>query len=60
MNPTNWFGKKYMKKSRRVTIMLEEDLLKKLRVIQATKIRKSENTVSLSRVINQMLEKGLK
>jgi len=49
-----------VKKSRRVTIMLDEDLLRKLRVIQASEIRKSENTVSLSRVINQMLEKGLK
>ena len=49
-----------MKKSRRVTIMLDEDLLKKLRIVQATEIRKSENSVSLSGVINQMLEKGLK
>jgi hypothetical protein len=49
-----------MKKSQRVTIMLDEDLLKKLRIVQATEIRKSENTVSLSQVINQMLEKGLK
>ena len=40
--------------------MLDEDLLKKLRIVQATEIRKSENTVSLSQVINQMLEKGLK
>jgi hypothetical protein len=49
-----------MKKSRRVTIMLDENLLKKLRVIQASEIRKSENAVSLSQVINQMLEKSLK
>jgi len=49
-----------MKKSRRVTIVIDEDILKKLRIVQATEIRKSENSVSLSRVINQMLEKGLK
>jgi len=49
-----------MKKSRRITVMLDDDLLKKLRVIQATKIRKSENSVSLSRVINEILEEGLK
>jgi hypothetical protein len=49
-----------MKKSRRVTIMLGENLLKKLRIIQASEIRKSENAVSLSQVINQMLEKSLK
>ena len=49
-----------MKKSRRITIMLDEDLLKKLRVLQASEIRKSENAVSLSQVINQMLANGLK
>lgn len=49
-----------MKKSRRVTIMLDEDILKKLRVFQAAQIRKSEKTVSLSQVINEMLEKGLR
>jgi len=49
-----------MKKSRRVTVMLDDDLLKKLRIIQAAKIRKSERSVSLAQVINHMLEKGLK
>jgi len=49
-----------MEKSRRVTVMVDDDLLKKLRVIQAAKIRKSENSVSLSQVINHMLKKGLK
>ena len=49
-----------MKKSRRITVMLDDDLLKKLRVIQAAKIRKSENSVSLTQVINHMIEKGLK
>jgi hypothetical protein len=49
-----------MKKFRRVSVILDEDLLKKLRILQATQIRKSEKTVSLSQVINEMLEKGLK
>jgi hypothetical protein len=31
-----------MKKFRRVTIMLDEDILKKLRIFQAAQIRKSE------------------
>ncbi len=47
------------KNYRRVTIMLDEDILKKLRIVQAKEIRKSENTVSLSRVINEILEKGV-
>jgi len=60
MNPTSWFGSKVMEKSRRVTVMVDDNLLKKLRIIQAAKIRKSENSVSLSQVITHMLEKGLK
>ena len=49
-----------MEKSQRVTVMLDEDLIKKLRAIQASQIKKSQNTVSFSKVINQFLEKGLK
>jgi len=45
-----------MKKSRRVTIMLDEVILQKLRMIQAAKIRNSEKSVSLSQVINETLE----
>jgi hypothetical protein len=52
-------GEKH-EKSRRVTIMLDEDILKKLRMFQAAQIRKSEKTMSLSQVINEMLQKGLK
>jgi len=49
-----------MKKSRRVTIMLDEAILKKLRIIQATKIKNSEKSVSLSQVINETLESQIK
>ncbi|HET6517575.1 MAG TPA: hypothetical protein VFG25_05070 [Nitrosopumilaceae archaeon] len=42
---------------KRITIMLDEDLLKKLRKIQAKEITKSQNTVSLSKVINETLAK---
>jgi len=49
-----------MKKSRRVTIMLDEVILKKLRIIQATKIKNSEKSVSLSQVINETLESQIK
>ena len=40
--------------------MLDEDLHKKLREIQAKKIRKSQTSVSLSNVINDTLQKGLR
>ncbi len=46
--------------SRRVTIVLDGDLAKKLRIIQSKKISKSTEHVSFSRVINMELRKGLK
>jgi len=49
-----------MKKSRRVTIMLDEAILKKLRIIQAAKIKNSEKSVSLSQIINETLENETK
>ena len=46
--------------SRRVTIVLDDDLVKKLRIIQAKKLVKIENFVSFSRVINNELRKSIK
>jgi len=43
--------------SKRITIMLDDDLVSKLRKIQAEQIKKSENSVSFSQVINEMLRK---
>jgi len=45
---------------RRITIMLEDDLLKKLRNKQAKLIKKNQGSVSLSRVINDSLSDSLK
>jgi len=45
---------------KRVTIMLDDDLDKKLRLIQAKKIKTSENSVSYSKVINEVIRKGIK
>jgi len=45
---------------RRITIMLDDDLLKKLRNKQAKLIKKNKGSVSLSRVINDYLEGSLK
>jgi len=46
--------------SERITIMLNSDIAKKLRTLQAKKIKESSSTVSFSGIINDVLEKGLK
>ena len=44
----------------RMTIMLEEDLAKKLRVLQSKKIRATKENITFSQVINEVIQKGLK
>lgn len=46
--------------SERITIMLNSDIAKKLRTLQAKKIKESSSTVSFSGIVNDVLEKGLK
>jgi len=46
--------------AKRITIMLEENLDKKLRIIQAKAIQKTNSSVSFSVILNQELRKGLK
>ncbi len=45
---------------KRVTIMLDDDIDKKLRILQADKIKKSQKSVNFSHVINATLRKQLK
>jgi len=45
---------------KRITIVLADDLVKKLRIIQAKKITKTKSSVSFSSVINQELKKTVK
>ena len=45
--------------AKRVSIMIDDDLDKKLRHIQATRIRKENSSVSYSKVINDSLKKVL-
>lgn len=45
---------------KRITIVLEDELLKKLRLLQAKQIRESTTSVSFSKIINEVLQKSFK
>jgi len=49
-----------MKDSRRVTIMIDADLDKKVRAKQAKEIQQSEASYSYSKAVNDLLKKALK
>lgn len=46
--------------AKRITIMLDDDLVKKLHELQAKKIKESSESISFSAVLNKSLEKALK
>ena len=46
--------------AKRITIMLDDDLVKKLYEIQAKQIKNSTKSVSFSHVLNEVLRKSLK
>jgi hypothetical protein len=45
---------------KRITIVLDDDLQKKLREKQAKKIKETGGSVSFSNVVNETLRKGIK
>jgi len=45
---------------KRITIVIDDDLVKKLREKQAKLIKESTKSVSFSRVVNETLRKGFK
>ena len=45
--------------SERITIVLDDDLIKKLREKQAKEIQKTLTSVSFSKIINDILRKGI-
>ena len=45
---------------KRITVVLDDDLVKKLRIIQSKKVSKSKKSVSFSSVINEELRKVVK
>ena len=46
--------------SKRVTVMIDDDLDKKLRLLQAKEITKNTKSVSFSSTLNDTLRKSLK
>jgi len=46
--------------AKRITIMIDDDIDKKLRLIQAKQISKTNSSVSYSSVINEVLRRHLK
>jgi hypothetical protein len=46
--------------SKRVTIMIDNDLNKKIRLLQAKMIQKENKSISYSFVVNSLLKKSLK
>lgn len=46
--------------TKRITIMLDDDLLKKLHEAQAKQIKQTSDSVSFSAVLNETLRKQLK
>jgi hypothetical protein len=43
----------------RITITIDSDLIRRLRFRQASKIKKTRKSVSLSQMIDEILKKGL-
>jgi len=46
--------------AKRITIMLDDDLVRKLHEIQAKQIKQSRKAVSFSRILNDVARKSLK
>lgn len=45
---------------KRVTIVIDEDLDRKLRIIQSKQIQQTSSSVSFSSVLNEKIRKGLR
>ena len=46
--------------TKKITVVFDDELVKKLRIIHAKKIAKSDDYVSFSKIINQELRKVVK
>jgi len=45
---------------KRITVVLDDDLVKKLRLLQAKQIKETASAASFSKIINGVLQKSLK
>jgi len=45
--------------AQRITIFMDDNLITKLRIIQANQIRKTKKSVSFSKVLNQQLKRRI-
>lgn len=43
-----------------VTVVIDDEIVKKLRALQAKKIKSSMKTISFSKIVNEILRQGLK
>ena len=46
--------------SRRVTVMLDDENDRTCRIIQAQQIKKTNDTYSFSKVVNELIKRGIK
>ena len=46
--------------SKRVTIMIDDDINKKIRMLQAKQIQQEQSSISFSQMLNEQLRNGLK
>ena len=46
--------------AKRITVVLDNELVKKLRIIQSKKIAKSKKPLSFSRVVNEELRNAIR
>ena len=46
--------------AKRVTVVIDDEIIKKLRTIQAKQIKTTTKSVSFSSIVNQQLRKSLK
>jgi len=56
----NFYEDHNLSLAKRITIMIDDDLDKKLRLIQAKKIQNTNDSVSFSRIMNETLRQILK
>ena len=52
--------KKIQKMNRRVTVMIDDDLNKRIRSLQAKMIQKENKSISFSHVVNLLLQDAMK